>query len=211
MIILIKIFNWVKNNFLNVIILSLILIIVLQRCGGNSNNTQQPTVQKDTVWVSTTNTVVTQPTLVKTIPGKPGKEYIPNPNYDKLVLQYQKLVEEFIAKNIHKDSIKIDSIGYVNIQDTVSKNKIIGRKTNYTLKYPIITNTITLPEKKYNQLYIGGGLQGGQNELLNQFNAGVLFKNKKDQIYGIYTGIDTEGQVQFGLQSYWKISFRKNK
>jgi len=211
MIILIQIFNWIKNNFLNVIVIGLLLVVMLQRCGGPTPNPDEPTIKRDTVWMSTTHTVVSQPTIIKTIPGKPGTEYKPDPNYDKLVKQYQKIVEDYIAQNIHKDSIKIDSIGYINITDTVTKNKIIGRKTSYTLKYPVITNTITLPPEKHNQLYIGGGLQGDQNELLNQFNAGILFKNKKDQIYGIYTGIDTDGQVQFGLQSYWKISFRKNK
>ena len=209
--ILIQIFNWIKNNFINVIVISLLIVMLLQRCGGPKSPVDKPIIKRDTVWVIKQNTIISKPVIVKTIPGKPGTEYKPDPNYDKLVKQYQKIVEEYIAQNIHKDSIKIDSIGYINITDTVTKNKIIGRKTSYSLKYPVITNTITLPPEKRNQLYIGGGLQGSQDELLNQFNAGILLKNKKDQIYGIYTGIDTDGQVQFGIQSYWKISFRKNK
>ena len=202
-----KIFEWIKNNFFNVVILGLVLVVMLQRC--EKDIPAVATVVKDTVWVVTKNTVVTKPTLVKSIPGVPNTVYTPNPNYDKLVLQYQALVNEHTTKNVYKDSVKIDSIGYVRIEDTVSYNLITGRKTSYSLKYPIVTKTITLPEKKTNQIYYGGGLQGGPDQLINQFNAGILLKTKSDQIYNVYTGLDTDGKVQVGLQAYWKIKLRK--
>lgn len=208
MIIVYKTYDWINKNFFNVIILILVCVILLQKCNSKEDKVE-PKVVKDTVWVEAKNTVVTKPVLIKTIPGKVSVQYIPDPEYKKLVIQYQELVKAYIAKNIHKDSIKIDSIGYVHIQDTVSKNLITGRKTFYSLKYPIITNTITLPVKKTNQLYYGGGLQGGQNQLINQFNAGVLLKTKSDQIYNVYTGLDTNGHVQVGLQAYWKIKLHK--
>lgn len=202
-----KIFEWIKTNFFNAIILGLVLVIMLQRC--EKEIPSAPTVVKDTVWVVTKNTVVTKPTLVKSIPGDPTTIYTPNPNYDKLVLQYQALVNEHTTKNVYKDSVKIDSIGYIRIEDTVSYNLITGRKTSYSLKYPIVTKTITLPEKKTNQLYYGGGLQGGSEQLINQFNAGILLKTKSDQIYNVYTGLNTNGQVQVGIQAYWKIRLKK--
>ena len=203
-----KIYTWVKQNFFNVIILVLVLVILLQKCSG-PKTVEQPKVVKDTVWVVTKNTVVTKPTIVKSIPGKAEINYIPDPNYSKLVLQYQSLVKDYIAKNVQRDSVKIDSIGYVHIEDTVSHNVVTGRKTSYSLKYPIVTKTITLPPLKTNQLYYGGGLQGGQTQLINQFNVGVLLKTKTDQIYNVYTGLDTNGQVQVGLQAYWKIKLKK--
>ncbi len=209
--ILLKILEFIKKNFFNFLILILVAIILLQRCGngGGDNSSQKPTIVRDTVWVKTNNTVITQPTIVKTIPGIPGKEYIPNPNYDKLVLQYQALVKDYIAKNIHKDSIKIDSLGYVKIEDKVSKNLIVGRKTSYSLRYPIITNTITVPQEQRNQVYFGGGLEGNQSQIINQFNAGLLLKTKSDKIYNVYGGVDLNGQLNVGLQAYWKIKLHK--
>ena len=207
--ILFNILDYIKKNFFNVVILVLVAVILLQKCNGNKVPTEKPSVKRDTIWVVKQNVIITKPTLVKTIPGKSGTDYIPDPNYAKLVLQYTKLVEEHIALNVYKDTIKIDSIGHVYINDTVSKNNITYRKVAWDLKYPIITKTITLPPLKTNQIYYGGGLQGGQDQLINQFNVGVLLKTKTDQIYNVYTGLDTNGQVQVGLQAYWKIKLRK--
>jgi hypothetical protein len=203
------ILEWVKKNFFNVVILILIAVILLQKCNKDNIPAEKPSVKTDTVWVVKQNTVITKPTLVKTIPGKPGTNYVPDPNYAKLVLQYTKLVEEHIALNVYKDTIKLDSIGHVYINDTVNHNNITYRKVAWDLKYPTITKTITLPPLRNNQIYYGGGLQGGPQQLINQFNVGVLLKTKTDHIYNVYTGLDMNGQVQVGLQTYWKIKLRK--
>jgi hypothetical protein len=42
-----------------------------------------------------------------------------------------------------------------------------------------------------------------------ELNLGLLLKNKKDQIYNIYGGVDTRGDYQIGVQSYWKIKLGK--
>lgn len=204
-----KILEFLKNNITIAIILALVIVILLQRCGGPKPPVEKPTVVRDTVWAVKQNVYVTKPTLIQTIPGNPGTDFIPDPNYSKLVLQYQSLVKDYIAKNIHRDSIKIDSIGYINIEDTVSHNLLQGRKTSYKLKYPIITNTITLPPEKKTQLYYGGGLESNPMLGTLEFNVGLLLKNKKDQIFNVYGGMDTKGDYQVGVQSYWKIKLHK--
>jgi hypothetical protein len=75
-----------------------------------------------------TDTIVTKPKLIKTIVGKTWNKikYVADPNYNRLVKQYNGLVD-YTEQNIHKDSIKIDDIGYVNIIDTVSENLIVGK------------------------------------------------------------------------------------
>jgi uncharacterized protein YceK len=67
-------------------------------------------------------------------------KYVADPNYNRLVKQYNGLVDKYTEQNIHKDSIKIDDIGYVNIIDTVMK-PYCWKKTSYSLKYPTITTT----------------------------------------------------------------------
>jgi hypothetical protein len=52
-------------------------------------------------------------------------KYVADPNYNRLVKQYNGLVDKYTEQNIHKDSIKIDDIGYVNIIDTVSENLLL--------------------------------------------------------------------------------------
>ena len=148
-----KILNWFKNNLLIAIIVILVIVVVFQKCERDAIKTSEIIVKTDTVWKKITDTIVTKPRLIKTIVGKPEVKikYIADPNYDKLVKQYNILVVKYTEQNVHKDSIKIDDIGYVNIIDTVSENLIVGRKTSYSLKYPTITTTITKPAKLVNQ------------------------------------------------------------
>jgi hypothetical protein len=205
-----KILLWVKSHFFLAVIAILTIIIFFQTCGKDSNNPYTlPIIKTDTVWVETKKTVFSKPIVIKSIPGEPEIKYIPDPNYEKLVLQYKNLVKDYTAQNIQKDSIKIDDIGYVNIIDTVSNNFIIGRKTSYSLKYPTITNTITLPPLNKTQVYYGGGIQLQPNAYTTAVNAGLLLKTKKDHIYNAYIGVNNTGSYQIGIQTYWKFKLRK--
>ena len=197
------------NNILSIAILILAVIIVLQRINSSPDIIEKPIVIRDTVWQKKDSVIYTSPKVIQTIPVKiVSEKYLPDPNYDKLVLQYQELVKLHLAKNIQKDSVQIDSIGFVKVTDTVQNNIVQNRKWEYNIKYPIIKETIIEPPKKINQLYIGGGLQGNQYNIINSINGGILYKNKKDQLYGLSIGVNTNGQVVYGLSSYWKIKFK---
>ena len=203
--------EFIKKNLVFILILVLVIIIFLERWEKIKIASNKPKIVRDTVWVQKDSIIYTNPRLEKTIlPTIIEKYYIADTNKIKLTQQYNELVKLYLSKNIHNEKIKIDSIGYVEITDTVTKNLIKGRKLSYDLKYPIITNTITLPAVKRNQLYIGGGIQGNPITPINQVDVGILFKNKKDQIYGGFGGIDINGQFQYGVKMYWKLSFRKN-
>ena len=197
------------NNILSIAILILAVIIVLQRSNSSPDIIEKSIVIRDTIWQKKDSVIYTSPKVVQTIPLKIiSEKYLPDPNYDKLVLQYQELVKLHLAKNIQKDSVQIDSIGFVRVTDTVQNNIVQNRKWEYNIKYPIIKETIIEPPKKINQLYIGGGLQGNQYNIINSINGGILYKNKKDQLYGLSIGVNTNGQVVYGLSSYWKIKFK---
>ena len=197
------------NNILSIAILILAVIIVLQRSNSSPDIIEKPIVIRDTIWQKKDSVIYTSPKVVQTIPIKIiSEKYLPDPNYDKLLLQYQELVKLHLSKNVQKDSVKIDSIGFVKVIDTVQNNIVQNRKWEYNIKYPIIKETVIQPSKKVNQLYIGGGLQGNQYNIINSINGGILYKNKKDQIYGFSVGINTNGQIVYGVSSYWKIKFK---
>ena len=197
------------NNILSIAILILAVIIILQRINSSPDIVEKPVIVRDTVWQKKDGVIYTSPKVVQTIPVKIiSEKYLPDPNYDKLVLQYQELVKLHLAKNIQKDSVQIDSIGFVKVTDTVQNNIVQNRKWEYNIKYPIIKETIIEPPKKINQLYIGGGLQGNQYNIINSINGGILYKNKKDQLYGLSIGVNTNGQAVYGVSSYWKIKFK---
>lgn len=203
----------IKKNLLSVIIVILLIITVLQRCKSDVV-VDAPKIIRDTMWVSNDTTIVSKPQVIKTIPYEVSretiiKEYLPDSNYAGLLKQYEDLVSQLLAKNIMQDSIRIDTNGYVKITDTVQKNLIVGRSTEVSMKYPIIKETVTIPQKKVTQLYLGGQVSASQGQLINGLNGGLLLKNKKDQIYGVTVGVNTDGNISYGLQSYWKIKLKK--
>ena len=204
--------SFIKANVLNFIILVLLAVILLQRCGGGGEkNPPVPSIKRDTVWVVKDSLITSKPKVIKTenyywnVEGHDTiyNYYVADTNYSRLLVQYQEVVKELLARNIHQDSIRIDTNAYVKITDTVQKNLIIGRSIQSRITYPIITNTV--PQKPVNQLYIGGGLGASQNALINQVRAGAMFKTKKDQLFGASVGISTQGMVTYGIDYYWKI------
>jgi hypothetical protein len=155
--------------------------------------------------------IVSKPQLIKSISIESHdtiiNQYLPDTNYAKLVLQYQEVVNTLLAKNIHSDSIRIDSNGYVKITDTVQRNLITGRSSQVNIRYPIIKETITLPAKKVTQMYVGGLLQA--NPGINQVGVGALLKTRNDFLFGTSLGVNTNGALQYGVGAYWKLKLKK--
>jgi hypothetical protein len=199
----------VKKNLVNIIVLVLLVIVALQRCEPTGPS-EQPTIVRDTVLVVKESFTTTKPQVVETILAHDSiitKEYVPDTNYAKLVLQYQEVVNQLLAKNIQKDSVAIDSVGYVKITDTVQKNLVIGRSVQTKISYPIIRETITLPAKKTNQLYIGGAILGSPSP--NAIMGSALLKTRNEKLFGGSLSINTYGDIQYGVHSYWKIKLKK--
>jgi len=202
--------QFVKKNLLSLAIVVLLIVVALQKC-AQPGASEEPTIVRDTAWVVKDSLIYSKPQLVKTIEIESHdtiiNQYIPDTNYAKLVIQYQEIVNQLLAKNIMEDSIRIDSNGYVKITDTVQKNLIVGRGTQVNIKYPIITETITLPAKKVNQVYVGGVFQTGAQT--PQVGVGALLKTRKDFTLGGSLSINTYGDFMYGVGAYWKIKLKK--
>lgn len=204
--------KFLKNNLLSLIVLIVLLIVLFRTC-TNKPIEQQVMIVRDTTWMHKDSFVITKPQVVNTIPVNVYhdsliKEYIPDTNYAKLVKQYTELAEKFLSQNVHQDSVRIDSIGFVRITDTVSHNLITGRKTSYKLSYPIIKETITVPEEKKGQVYFGFGVGGQNRDLLKTVDFNLLYKNKKDMMFGPNVSLDQDGTVEYGVRAFWKIKLK---
>ena len=199
-----------KVSISEIIVLILLIIILLQKCNHGEQITETK-ITRDTVWIKKDSTIITNPQIVKTIPYEVpvdhwNTEYLPDTSSIAiLVKQYEALVRELLAKNVHIDSIKIDSIGHVYITDTVSKNEIISRSTHYNLKYPVITNTITLPAPKVGEFYWGVGVGGRKNDMIDNLKLGFMYKNKHDYIFGPSLFIKQNGELSYGVDMFLKI------
>jgi hypothetical protein len=196
---------FITKNFLAIIILLLVVVLLANRCDHNTTN--KPTIVIDTVWVKHDSIVTSKPQLVKVISTPIEKiitniQYKPDTNYQALLKQYNALLTLYFNKNIQKDTLKLNKLGYISVTDTVYNNLITGRVYDYHITYPEITKSIT---RHTNQLYIGGGLEGNRINLVNQINLGLLLKNKKDQVFGASIGLNQGGVIQYSINSYWKI------
>lgn len=199
-----------KDHVYALIIAILAIIILLQRCGSSPSNCETKII-KDTVWIHKDSTVYSKPQIVKTITvpvEQWNTEYLPDTNYAKLVKQYQEIVTKYLSSSIFQDSIKVDSVGYLKVVDTISNNSIKGRSTSYKFKYPIIKETITIIPEPKKQVYVGIGLSGNRYNFIDEVSLGLLYKDRRDRVFGASIMASPSG-IEYGVQSFWKIKLKK--
>jgi hypothetical protein len=116
------------------------------------------------------------------------------------------IIKQYFAKNVFKDTLHLpDSLGYVAVQDTISKNKIETRKYSANVKQRTIKETTIVKELPKAQLYWGIGLGLDKVNYVNNVNANLLFKSKCDRIYGLGGGVDINKTPFVNASIYWKI------
>lgn len=201
------------NKLLVTIIVVLILYTAFNKGGGCNpgHRKSDTTVIRDTQWS------VHDTTIYKTLKGKVLHDTIPTPpeyiadtNYPRLLAQYNDLLKKYMALVEFKDTIRLDTLGYVAIIDTVNQNNIKGRSVRSNYKIPTITNTITIQhyEKPKAQMYFGGGIDLSPTLAPVGAHGGLLLKTKKDQILGLQVGTGINGGINYGFNSYWKIKLK---
>jgi hypothetical protein len=196
------------NKLLSIIVLVLLAFIFFQYDGCTYiDKKSEITIVHDTTWERHDSLIIKKLKIKEVIHDTLPPEYIADTNYPKLKAQYETLVSDFLAKNVYADTVKLDTLGYVAVADTVYKNELLNRSYKYNYKIPTIhtTTTITKYAPLKNQLYVGGGIGGNKTLGVTSLNAGVLLKTKSDQIYNVTLGTSVEGQISYGFQTFWKL------
>ena len=195
------------NKILTFIIMALVFAMAFQNKGCNAPQIKADTVTlHDTTWQTHDSLIIKKLVIKNTIHDTLPPEYIADTNYPKLKAQYDALVVAYLAKNIYADTVKLDTLGYVAVADTLHKNELLGRSYKYNYKIPTVTVTTTITKQAppKGALFVGGGVTGNQNGL-NLLQGGLLYKSKQDKIFGLHIGLNNNSQVIYGLSSYWKI------
>ena len=190
-----------KNKVL--IVLILILGIVLSMIGpkycsgGQSKSDTFLKITHDTTW-DTTN--ITSPIYI------PGKIiYIPGPTITEHV-DTAKILADYFAKLIYFDTIRMDSLGYIAIRDTITKNKLAARQHTKNYRIPRVTTTIekTINHYEVAQRKLYGGVLV---DVTNIGGYGVLsYENKKSQVFHFGIGASSTSGMGFLGGISWKIS-----
>lgn len=196
------------TQFLALSIVILLGVVLFQY--NKIKNFQPPAPKVDTVvnYIEVHDTVIGKPKLVKIIDKDtifyPKIEYLPHPDYDILLTQYENLIVKHFSKNVFETRIPI-KYGVATILDTVTENKSIGNQLILDVIFPEKTITITKPAPPTRQYYLGTIGTLTSQDFLNSVSIGGLYKDKKDRIFGASIGINQSGNIQYGVSSFIKI------
>lgn len=113
------------------------------------------------------------------------------------------ILRDYYARYFYTDTLNLDTLGYLVLNDTITKNSILNR--SYTSKIQIPTTTITkeiyLNKREF---YWGLGVQG-RTDQLNYVGGEFMYRTKNKQVYGLGLGINQDFQPVIGGRMYWKI------
>jgi hypothetical protein len=167
-------------------------------------------VVHDTTWQVHEKTIVKEVPFIKEIPVSHEvlvTRYQPDTSYPGLKRQYDELAKKYASRRVYVDSVKVGTHGYIQITDTVAENKLGKRTAKDNFKIPIVKETMTIT--KYAPptriIFVGGGVNASGVNKVTGAEAGLLYKDKKDNIFGGKVNINTEGNVGFGFSYYYKI------
>ena len=183
----------------------LVVVILLQMQCGPTDVIIEEKVKIDTAYKNVnlveTKSLTVYRTVTKRLPG--DTVFIPDTNYNKLKEQYILLSKSYAARNLYIDTVKIDSIGILVVNDTIQYNAIRKRTYKHDYKIPTITKTITKKADPTRQLYLGMQLSV-EPKPLNYANAqfGLLYKDKKDRMFGVHAGLSQSQIPYVGLSTY---------
>ena len=113
------------------------------------------------------------------------------------------ILKDYYAKYFYTDTIKVDSLGFIIINDTVTRNLISKRdvQSNIFIPTTTVTNTVYL----YKREFFGGVSVGTTNQAVQNINGEILYVNKKRQAYGFGVGLNPQFQPVYTVRMYWKI------
>ena len=185
------------KNIQTLLVVVLAALLFLQR-GCSSTSPVEPEVITE---------VVTQWDTIKVA----EKEYVPK-YIRKTVVEIDtfrapidtiSILKDYYAKYFYTDTIKIDTLGTIVINDTVTRNLISMRdvQSNIFIPTTTITNTIYLKKREL----FGGVSVSSSPTAIQNLNGELLFINKKRQAYGIGAGINNQFQPVYTVRMYWKI------
>jgi len=188
-----------QNRFYLIIIGVLIIVLLMQKCGGGCNLVP---VLPPPITIRTVDTVYT--VVTKNIPT-----YIPKwRTHTKYVHDTTEIVDtayvigDYYSTYFYQDSLINDTLCFY-INDSISENKIKSRDLKYVMSFPTIKIHDVVIQNK-NEYYIGLGLIGNQKGI-GYFGPEFLLRTKKKDVYGIGVGLDGNLQPNLSLRTYWKI------
>lgn len=169
----------------------------MRSCGKDNNPVEPEVITKIEVRYDTVQTIK------ETYIPKWKTKYVVEIDTFSTPIDTIAILKNYYAKYFYSDTLKIDTLGYAIINDTITQNTILARdiRTNILIPTTTITKEIYLNK---NEFYWGVGLQG-RSDQLNYLGGELLFKSKKKNVYGFGLGVNQNFQPVLSGRIYWKI------
>jgi hypothetical protein len=122
------------------------------------------------------------------------------------------ILKDYFAKVVSIDTLKLnDSLGYITILDTISKNRIQYRTYFANVNQKEIHDTIWIDPIPKPNLYFG--INGGftKNQLPNTIGVSLLYQSPNNVMYGLGVGLQNGAIISPYINGtvYWKIKLKK--
>lgn len=113
------------------------------------------------------------------------------------------VLRDYYAKYFYTDTIQIDTLGSIIINDTITRNLISMRdvQSNIFIPTTTITNTVYLNRREF----YGGISVTGRPTQLDFINGELLYRGKKRNAYGIGVGLNPQFEPIYTFKIFWKI------
>tara|TARA_R110000803_G_scaffold30543_3_gene68795 strand:+ start:2055 stop:2633 length:579 start_codon:yes stop_codon:yes gene_type:complete len=181
---------------------SLLIVVLVIMVLFQSQCSKKPTVEPEVIV-----TIETKWDTVEVV----QTEYVPKWK-TKLVVEYDTIpsdidtmmiLKDYYAKYSYTDTLTLDTLGFLVLNDTITMNSILSRSFVSNIKIPttIITKEIYLNKREF---YWGLGLQG-QTDQLNYLGGELMYKNKQKNMLGLGLGVNQDLQPVLSGRIYWKI------
>lgn len=116
------------------------------------------------------------------------------------------IIKNYFAKNVYKDTLHLpDSLGYVILLDTISKNTIESRMFTASVKQRTIKETTIVKELPKTKIFWGIGMGFDKTNYINHVGANLLINTKCDKLYNIGAGVDINKTPFINASIYWKL------
>ncbi len=114
-----------------------------------------------------------------------------------------KIINDYYAIKAYTDTLRIDTNNSVYIQDTISRNSIIGRSFIAHITEKTIEKTITSERKPKNALYLGFLGDFRQDIGIDGAGLGFMYKVKDKALIGL--NLKAGQGVKYGFGVYLKL------
>tara|TARA_R110000803_G_scaffold99023_1_gene167100 strand:+ start:748 stop:1347 length:600 start_codon:yes stop_codon:yes gene_type:complete len=180
-----------------------VVIFLTRSCQGGSDTTEPQIITKVVTQWDTVNVEKT-----KYVP-KIIEKVIINIDTFSIPIDTISVLKDYYAKYFYTDTIQIDTLGSIIVNDTITKNLISFRnvKSNIIIPTTTINNTIYIKKRElFGGVSVGGMINPVQDESpINYVSGELLYINKKRNVYGLGLGIDADFQPMISGRMYWKI------